>query len=108
MGAINVSDIEIDPTIELTDKMHPTLGLGATFMVRCNFLQIYVNTYLLDNKGHLKYCTNRLHAIYQIFRYQVAQLSTLRHWPKRPKNTENGQFWPKLKYRRADKFRAWH
>ena len=58
MGAINVSDIEIDPTIELTDKMHPTLGLGATFMVRCNFLQIYVNTYLLDNKGHLKYCTN--------------------------------------------------
>ena len=53
MGAINVSDIEIDPTIELTDKMHPTLGLGATFMVRCNFLQIYVNTYLLDNKGHL-------------------------------------------------------
>ena len=48
----------------------------------------------------------RMHAILQIFRYQVAQLGTLRHWPKRPKNIKIDQFWPKLKSRRVVKFRA--
>ena len=47
----------------------------------------------------LLHYNNRLHTILKISRYQVAHLSTLRHWPKSPKNCKIGQIALKLKSR---------